>query len=90
MEARIAEGLASGVLRSPSGSALASAQALWAAVHGLVALLLAFPDFGWVTLNELITIHTDMLLNGLIAQRPKSMGKLVAGSKAVDRQVTGR
>jgi AcrR family transcriptional regulator len=90
MEGRIAEGLASGALRSASGSAHGSAQALWAAIHGLVALLLAYPDFGWVPLDELITVHTDMLLDGLIAQGHKSMSKLAATSKSVSQLVTAR
>jgi hypothetical protein len=90
MEARIAEGLASGALRSASGSAHGSAQALWAAIHGLVALLLAYPEFGWVPLDELIAIHTDMLLHGMIDQRHKSACKPAATAKAIDQPVTAR
>jgi AcrR family transcriptional regulator len=90
METRIAEGFASGALRSPSGSAHGSAQALWAAIHGLVALLLAYPEFGWVPLDELIAIHTDMLLHGLIDQRHKSACKPAATAKAIDQPVKAR
>ena len=34
-------------------------------MHGLVALLLAYSDFDWVSLDELLHVHTNMLLNGL-------------------------
>lgn len=74
MESRIAAGLRSGALRSANGSAPGVAQALWAAIHGLVALHLAYPDFGWVPMEELIATHTDMLLRGLIMPPPGTAG----------------
>lgn len=39
----------------------AMAQSAWASMHGLVALLLARPDFPWVQRKELIEIHLDRL-----------------------------
>lgn len=81
-EAHVASGLAAGTLRSSCRSSRALAQAIWAAIHGLVALLLAYRDFDWVDLDELISVHTDMLLHGLVAatgaDRPQS-GKRAAG-----------
>ena len=68
LENHIAEGLACGILRSSASSPKAFAQALWAAIHGLVALLLAYPDFNWVDFDELLSAHTEMLLHGLLAQ----------------------
>lgn len=65
-EAHVASGLASGVLRSCDRSSRALAQAIWAAIHGLVALLLAYRDFDWVDLDQLISVHTDLLLHGLL------------------------
>ena len=65
-EAHVASGLATGVLRSSGQSSRALAQAIWAAIHGLVALLLAYRDFDWVDLDELISVHADMLLHGLL------------------------
>ena len=67
-QGHIAAAQASGGLRgAAAASSLAVAQALWAAMHGLVALLLAYSDFGWVAFDELLRVHTDMLLNGLLA-----------------------
>jgi AcrR family transcriptional regulator len=62
--ARIEAGVATGKLRC-LGSARAAAQSVWAAVHGLVALRLAYPDFDWVPVAEQIEGHLDMLLHGL-------------------------
>jgi AcrR family transcriptional regulator len=66
VESRIASGLQTGALRTSGSSARGAAQALWAAIHGLVALQLAYPDFGWVPVEDLIGIQTDMILSGLI------------------------
>jgi AcrR family transcriptional regulator len=65
LSSRIEQGVASGKLRC-LGSARAAAQSVWAAVHGLVALRLAYPDFDWVPVEEQIEGHLDMLLHGLI------------------------
>jgi AcrR family transcriptional regulator len=40
------------------------AQSIWAAMHGLCALLLARPQFPWATLDKLIAFHTQMIIQG--------------------------
>jgi AcrR family transcriptional regulator len=40
-------------------------QQLWAAIHGLVVLLLLRPDFCWVDLDSLIGGHVSMLMSGV-------------------------
>lgn len=70
-QGQVAAAQAGGKLHgSATTSPRAVAQALWAAMHGLVALLLAFSDFDWVSVDELIRVHTDMLLDGLLL-KPK-------------------
>ena len=61
---RLSAAQASGALRNSTASPEALAQSLWAAMHGLVALLLAFSDFDWVKLDVLIQVHTDVLWAG--------------------------
>ena len=70
LEIHVAAGLAAGLLRSPGASSRAVAQAIWAAIHGLVALLLAYRDFDWVPLDELIEVHSNMLMHGLFLKSP--------------------
>ena len=41
------------------------AQQLWAAIHGLVSLLILQPDFRWAELNSLISGHVRMLIDGV-------------------------
>jgi AcrR family transcriptional regulator len=62
---RIEEGVAAGRFRCLE-TARAAAQSVWAAVHGLVALRLAYPDFDWVPVEKQIEGHLDMLLHGLV------------------------
>jgi hypothetical protein len=40
-------------------------QQLWAAIHGLVVLLLLRSEFPWDELNSLIDGHVKMLLRGV-------------------------
>ena len=40
-------------------------QQLWAAIHGLVVLLLLRSEFPWCELNSLVSGHVKMLLCGL-------------------------
>jgi AcrR family transcriptional regulator len=40
-------------------------QQLWAAIHGLVALLLLHSEFPWSELNSLVDGHVNMLLQGV-------------------------
>ena len=78
---RLAAAQASGALRSSTASPEALAQSLWAAMHGLVALLLAFSDFDWVKLDELVRVHADMLLEGLVrTPSPPQTSVLGSGS----------
>jgi len=42
-----------------------TAQALWAAAHGLTSLLLAKPDFPWAPKDDLIASLGDALIDGL-------------------------
>jgi AcrR family transcriptional regulator len=55
-----------GDLRTPGVDA--SAQALWAAVHGLVSLLIAQKDFPFVASRTLIDHTIDTMLTGLEAR----------------------
>jgi AcrR family transcriptional regulator len=48
----------------------ATAQTMWAAVHGLTSLLIAHPKFEWVDRNRLIDTMVEMLTSGLKPPRP--------------------
>ena len=65
LKSRIEQGVASGKLRCLKTGRTA-AQSVWAAMHGLVALRLAFPDFDWAPVDEQIDGHVDILLHGII------------------------
>ncbi len=71
LEIHVAAGQAAGLLRSSGASSRAVAQAIWASIHGLVALLLAYRDFDWVPLDELIDVHSNMLMHGLFLDPPQ-------------------
>ena len=87
---RLAAAQASGALRSSTASPEALAQSVWAAMHGLVALLLAFSDFEWVKLDELIRVHTDMLLQGLVrTPNPPQTAIVKSGSVPVEAAQPG-
>jgi AcrR family transcriptional regulator len=49
------------------GDADSAAQVLWAACHGMVALLITRPDFEWAPREELLRVTLDGLLHGLVA-----------------------
>jgi AcrR family transcriptional regulator len=68
LKTRIEQGVAAGKLRCLK-TGLAAAQSVWAAIHGLVALRLAYPDFDWIPVDELIDAHVDMLLHGIVRMR---------------------
>ena len=55
---------AGGRLRTGSGDS--AAQALWMACHGVVALMIARPNFEWADREELMRITLDGLLHGLV------------------------
>ena len=56
---------ASGRLRS--GDADSAAQTLWAACHGLVALMITRPGFDWKPAETLTAVMLEGLLHGLVA-----------------------
>ncbi|MDB5454449.1 MAG: transcriptional regulator, TetR family, partial [Caulobacter sp.] len=62
--APVRELAASGRLRT--GSADSAAQALWAACHGLVSLLITKPGRAWAPADELMEVMLDGLLYGLV------------------------
>jgi AcrR family transcriptional regulator len=66
LETLVAEGVSAGAIKSLDGNGQATAQVLWAAIHGRVALLIAYPDFGWVDRDLLIEAHIMMLLEGVV------------------------
>jgi AcrR family transcriptional regulator len=47
-------------------------QSLWAAMHGLVALLLARPGFPWVERETLIAAHLDLLARAAMGAPPRA------------------
>ncbi len=55
---------ASGRLRT--GSVESASQAMWAACHGLVALLLTKSNFSWAPTDELRKVMLDGMLYGLV------------------------
>lgn len=52
--------------RLRTGSADSAAQALWASCHGVVALMVNRPNFGWAPTEELIAVTLDGLMYGLV------------------------
>ena len=60
----VREVAADGRLRS--GTADSAAQALWAACHGLVMLLITRPGFAWAPTEELMSVTLDGLMHGLV------------------------
>jgi AcrR family transcriptional regulator len=53
--------------RLRQGDARSAAQSLWAACHGLVALMITKPDFDWAPADELMRVTIDGLLYGLVS-----------------------
>jgi AcrR family transcriptional regulator len=68
--AKVDEAIKAGVIRGDLGSSMAVAQALWAAMHGLVAALIARPSpyFPWEEVDVLIRVQTSLLLDGVLAR----------------------
>ena len=52
--------------RLKTGDADSVAQALWAATHGVVALLISRPDFAWASKDELMRVTLLGLMQGLV------------------------
>ena len=61
---RIQRGVASGQFRCPKGER-ETALSVWAAMHGLVALRLAYPHFDWPPVDAQIAAHVELILNGI-------------------------
>lgn len=59
----VEEAEAEGLLR---GSALATAQTLWAGAHGVVSLMITKPYFDWVERDLLVSTMLDALFAGLL------------------------
>ncbi|MDO8910270.1 MAG: TetR/AcrR family transcriptional regulator [Phenylobacterium sp.] len=55
---------AEGRLRTGTGDS--AAQALWAACHGVVALMIGRPNFDWAPVDEVIQVTLDGLMHGLV------------------------
>lgn len=72
LRAFISDCISGGIIADNGDDGLATAQVMWAAVHGLVALLLAYPDFGWEPTDRLIERQIDMLLHGVVLQRAQA------------------
>ena len=60
----VREVAADGRLRTGDGSS--AAQALWMACHGVVALIITRPTFGWSNHEELMRVTLDGMLHGLV------------------------
>jgi AcrR family transcriptional regulator len=52
--------------RLRTGTADSAAQVLWAACHGVVALLVTRPGFEWAPKDELLQVTLDGLMHGLV------------------------
>ena len=68
LERHVADAMAQSIVRRDLGTPLAVTQALWASMHGLVAILIArgTPHFPWESLDTLVAVQTEMLLGGLL------------------------
>ena len=76
LEKQILAGVAAGELNSIEKDPRAIAQCVWASLHGLVSVLIAFPIFDWVAKDRLIAAHTRLLLDGLRPPAPASPRKI--------------
>ena len=54
------------------GSNQATALSVWAAISGMVALRLRFPEFPWPPVGEHVEAMTDMIMNGCAARLASS------------------
>src|SRR5262249_45564558 len=62
LEASVAAVVDAGLTRSKDVPALA--EAVWAAGHGLVSLIITHGDFGWTQPKRLVETSTDLVLRG--------------------------
>lgn len=82
LEKQILAGVAAGELYSIDKDPRAIAQCVWASLHGVVSVLIAFPLFDWVPRDGLIAAHTRLLLDGL---RPPALPSPKRLKKSVKR-----
>jgi AcrR family transcriptional regulator len=68
LKRRIQLGVANGQFQCAKGEKL-TALAIWAAMHGLVSLRLAYPNFDWPPVDEQIAALVDMILLGVTSAR---------------------
>jgi AcrR family transcriptional regulator len=68
LAAKVGEGIQAGAIRADLGPPILVAQALWASIHGLVAILISRPrpHFPWGEVDVLIKAQTEILLKGLL------------------------
>lgn len=80
MQDQVRDLVASGTIRK--GDPETIAEAIWAASHGIVSLLITHVDFPWDK-DKLIKTQLDMLLNGLLPDdSPLRKNKQERGGKA--------
>jgi AcrR family transcriptional regulator len=77
---RIQLGVALGQFRCAKGER-DMALAVWAAMHGLVSLRIANPDFDWPPVDAQIAAHVELILNGIAGAR-SAMKREDASAKA--------
>ncbi len=67
LEAKIARGLQSGVFVSRGADANTVARSIQASWHGMVAMLLAFPEFGQQPAETMVETHVAMVMKAISA-----------------------
>ena len=65
LEAKIARGLHSGVFASHGADANTIARSVQASWHGVVAMLLAFPEFGQQPAETMVETHVEVVMKGI-------------------------
>lgn len=85
----VREALAEGAFRPELTDPLAIAQAIWAAVHGLVSLYIVFgevPHFEWRKPEAVLEVLMGSLMSGLVGGAPfKGSGSNLQGSQISQR-----
>ena len=74
MERQVFEAVRVGAIGAGLRDPRAIAQSVWAAMHGLVAVRLAFPAYQWVEADTQIRVHTKMLMDGLVGTAVEDNG----------------
>ncbi|MCM3765056.1 TetR/AcrR family transcriptional regulator [Neobacillus niacini] len=59
----VAEAMNEGVLKKNEVQLVS--QSLWASLHGITALLITFPDFGWSDFDGLIRFQVEAMIKGV-------------------------